>query len=153
MAVFIPAAGEDQIQAKGETRTSSTLDRMGYYALNMDAFPALVIYLSLLALAADNSLWQFHNGKNLIFTAEDYLAPRATPLWKALARVPDKRIAPLLTALADMCATPIDDLPPLSQVTAGQFGSPVAADLVALVLTDRGKSPQSQAAANGGTGR
>jgi hypothetical protein len=47
--------------------------RMGYYALNMDAFPALVIYLSLLALAVDNSLWQFHNGRNLIFTAKDYL--------------------------------------------------------------------------------
>ena len=93
-------------------------DRKGYYALNMDAFPALVIYLSLLALAADKSLWEFHNGKNLIFTAEDYVAPRKTPLWRALARSPDKRIVPLLIALEDMCGSRIDVLPPLSQVAA-----------------------------------
>ena len=96
--------------------------RMGYYALNMDAFPALVVYLSLLALAVDNSLWQFHNGRNLIFTAGDYLSPRETPLWRALARIPDRQIGSLLTALADMCNTPIDNLPPLSQVTAGSSG-------------------------------
>jgi sugar lactone lactonase YvrE len=93
-------------------------DRKGYYALNMDAFPALVIYLSLLALAADKSLWEFHNGKNLIFTAEDYVSPRKTPLWRALARSPDKRIVPLLIALEDMCGSGIDVLPPLSQVAA-----------------------------------
>ncbi len=93
-------------------------DRIGYYALNMDAFPALVIYLSLLALAADKSLWEFHNGKNLIFTAEDYVSPRETPVWRALARSPDKRIVPLLIALEDMCGSRIDVLPPLSQVAA-----------------------------------
>ena len=96
--------------------------RMGYYAHNMDAFPALVIYLSLLALAVDNSLWQFHNGRNLIFTAEDYLSPRETLLWRALARTSNRQIAPLLTALADMCKAPINDLPPLSQVAADSSG-------------------------------
>jgi len=94
--------------------------RMGYYALDMDAFPALVIYLSLLALAVDNSLWRFHNGSsNLIFTAGDYRSPRETPLWRALDRIPNRQIAPLLTALADMCNAPVNDLPPLSEVTAG----------------------------------
>jgi WD domain, G-beta repeat len=93
--------------------------RPGYYALNMDNFPALVIYLSLLALATDSSLWRFHNGKNLIFTADDYKAPGATPLWEALAENPDQRIKPLVTALAEMCAEPIEDLPPLSQLTTG----------------------------------
>jgi hypothetical protein len=120
-------------------------DRMGYYALNMDAFPALVIYLSLLALAADTSLWRFHNDENLIFTAADYLAPRATPLWEALAKSPDKRIKPLVTALADMCAGPIEDLPPLSQLKPGHLPAwwltPVA--WRSLILTARrGSTPQ-----------
>ena len=96
--------------------------RMGYYALSMDAFPALVIYLSLLALAVDKSLWQFHNGRNLIFTAGDYLSPRETPVWRALDRTSNQQIAPLLSALADMCNAPINDLPPLTQLTAGSSG-------------------------------
>ncbi|MFZ0272091.1 MAG: hypothetical protein WAL34_09620 [Acidobacteriaceae bacterium] len=119
--------------------------RMGYYALDMDAFPARVIYLSLLALAADISLWRFHNDENLIFTAEDYLAPRATPLWEALAKSPDKRIRLLATALAGMCAKPIEDLRPLSQLTSGRllprWLTPVAQRSLILAAR-RGSTPQ-----------
>jgi len=122
--------------------------RMGYYALNMDAFPALVIYLSLMALAADTSLWQFHNDKNLIFTAEDYMAPRATPLWEALAKSPDKRIKPLVATLADMCAEPIEDLRPLSQLTPGRLPpwwlTPVAWRSLVLAAR-RGSTPPRRA--------
>jgi hypothetical protein len=115
---FIPALARSNPGEAGNPHFQHPR-RMGYYALDMDAFPALVIYLSLLALAADNSLWRFHNGKNLIFTAQDYLSPGGTPLWRALARIPDKRIAPLSNALADMCKAPIAGLPPLSQVAVG----------------------------------
>jgi eukaryotic-like serine/threonine-protein kinase len=132
------------------------LGRMGYYALNMDAFPALVIYLSLVALAADTSLWRFHNGKNLIFTDKDYMAPRATPLWEALAKSPDKRIKPLVTALADMCAEPIKDLPLLSQLTPGRLPpwwlTPVAWQ--SLILTARrGSLPRQASVPDGGPRR
>jgi Septum formation len=115
---FIPAlaasfpgeAGNQHFQHPG---------RIGYYAANMDAFPSLVIYLSLIALDADKSLWQFHTGDNLIFAAKDYLSPRASPLWQALAESPDARIRSLTSALADMCRAPISTLPPLGQVVTG----------------------------------
>ena len=41
----------------------------------MDNFPSLVIYLSLLAVATDASLWEFHDEDNLIFTRKDYADP------------------------------------------------------------------------------
>ena len=44
------------------------------YYDGIDNFPALVIYLSLLALRADPRLWQrFYNQDNLLFTREDYV--------------------------------------------------------------------------------
>ena len=94
--------------------------RPGYYAPNMDAFPALVIYLSLLALESDRSLWQrYHTGGNLIFSASDYVAPRATQIWQDLADSGDPDVRRLTAALADMCESPIESLPPLSQVARG----------------------------------
>ncbi len=91
--------------------------RVGYYAPNMDAFPALVIYLSLLALESDRSLWQrYHTGENLIFSASDYAAPRGTRIWQDLADNRDPDVRRLTAALADMCGAPIDSLPSLSQI-------------------------------------
>ena len=91
--------------------------RPGYYAPNMDAFPALVIYLSLLALESDRSLWQrYHTSENLIFSASDYLSSRNTQIWQDLAGNRDPSVRRLAAALADMCDAPIDSLPPLSQV-------------------------------------
>ena len=91
-------------------------DRPGYETSDMDAFPALVIYLSLLALKSDASLWRYHTDRNLIFTEDDYRAPRATPIWQDHANNPDPKVRRLTAVLADMCEAPIDSLPPLSQV-------------------------------------
>lgn len=91
--------------------------RPGYYAGNMDAFPALVVYLSLVALQGDQSLWQqFHADKNLIFIATDYKSPWDTAIWKALATNPDGRVVALTAALASMCRTDVAALPALSAV-------------------------------------
>jgi len=94
--------------------------RDGYYGLNMDAFPALVIYLSVLALSRHKSIWKFYTGDNLIFTAEDYRLPQKTEIWKALSKTGDHDVALLTGLLAEMCAAPIDSLPPLSQLLASK---------------------------------
>lgn len=93
-------------------------DRSGHYAGDMDAFPSLVVYLSLLALQSDKSLWQFHTDRNLIFMAADYKAPRKTPIWDALAKSPDARVVSLANALANMCQKPITALPSIREVVA-----------------------------------
>jgi hypothetical protein len=92
--------------------------RSGHYSGNMDAFPALVIYLSLLALQGDTSLWNFHTDRNLIFAASDYAAAGQTPIWRALARDADARVVALAEALERMCESPVATLAPLGDVAA-----------------------------------
>jgi tetratricopeptide (TPR) repeat protein len=70
----------------------------------MDTFPALVIYVSLVALAKDPALWAFHAGDNLLFYRSDFLPPFETPLWRKLAALQDPEINKLVTCLQECCA-------------------------------------------------
>ena len=113
---YIPAL-RDKNPGESGAQDFQHPDRGGYYADNMDAFPSLVVYLSLAALHADPSLWaRYHKDKNLIFSAADYRAPRATPIWRDLASNPDPAVRRLAAALADMCDASVDSLPPLDSL-------------------------------------
>jgi hypothetical protein len=92
--------------------------RPGYYGPAMDAFPALVIYLSLLAVAAEPALWDAYNDgdANLIFSEDDYLKPGGTDIWRQLHSSPDSHVRALTDVLAAMCTKPVESLPPLSEV-------------------------------------
>jgi hypothetical protein len=71
----------------------------------MDTFPALVIYLSLVALAKDPWLWlAFYNGENLLFVGADFFAPFETPIWSQLAVLHDPEIDKLTRCLQECCA-------------------------------------------------
>jgi hypothetical protein len=71
---------------------------------HIDTFAALVIYTSLHALAADPSLWDLHNGENLIFTAEDYRAPRDTQVWRRINACRDPQVELCAALLDRACA-------------------------------------------------
>jgi hypothetical protein len=91
--------------------------RNRHYAGNMDAFPALVVFLSLLALHDDPSLWnRFYTDKNLIFHDTDFQAPGQRPIWAALEASQDPWVRALTAALAEMCRSPVAGLPSLPQV-------------------------------------
>lgn len=102
--------------------------RRSYYGPNMDAFPALVIYLSLRAIAADPALLhEYGSNYNLVFTADDFVhspgREESEAKWRRLRNSPDPLVRALTGVLADMCVAPIENLPRLSQaykqVTAG----------------------------------
>ena len=85
-----------------------------HYARNADSFSALVIYVSILALRADRSLWKtFHRPveSNLIFTEHDFKNPGATPLWEKLRVSRDRRVSALASRLSNFCQTPVELLP------------------------------------------
>ncbi|MCU1498155.1 MAG: hypothetical protein JWM47_2108 [Acidimicrobiales bacterium] len=81
----------------------------------VDTFSGVVIYLSLIALAADPALWTHHMGENLILGADDYVDPGATAAWRDLAGSPDPAVRALAGALAGWCAAPT---PPIGSVRA-----------------------------------
>jgi hypothetical protein len=130
---FIPELAEADPGEAGNPHFQHPKRKTGYYALNVDAFPALVIYLSLLALSHNSSLWsRFHDHEGLIFADADYRAPRSTPIWRELGKIRDPMVTSLTEALADMCDAPIDGLHPLSDlVPNGHDDRPRFSELLA----------------------
>ena len=71
----------------------------------LDTFSALVIYLSLVALSKDPSLWlALYNSKNLLFAKADFFPPFETQAWKQLAALHDPQVDELTRRLQECCA-------------------------------------------------
>ena len=102
-----------------------------HYDENVDSFPSLVIYLSLLAIASDPGLWDYHNEDNLIFTRSDYADPRSSEVFGKLKKSPDVTVARLAERLEECCALPVDKVPDLEtalqDIPPSAAVSPVAA--------------------------
>lgn len=86
------------------------------YDETTDNFSALVIYLSLRALATGQKLWQFHNGENLIFLKADFEAPGQTPIWQQLRQSPDKDVQQLTEVLEQSCVDSPTQVPDLETI-------------------------------------
>jgi len=73
-----------------------------HFDANLDNFSSLVIYLSLLALAEDPSLWQEHHDENLLFTKADFIDPGSSSLFTRIRELgPDhRRLADVLASAA-----------------------------------------------------
>ena len=70
----------------------------------LDTFSALVIYLSLVALARDPGLWlALYNSKNLLFAKTDFFPPFKTEAWKQLAALRDPQVDELARKLQECC--------------------------------------------------
>ena len=87
-----------------------------HYDENVDRFPSLVIYLSLLAIASDPGLWEFHDEDNLILTRKDYADPQNSKIFGRLKQSPDKAVIKLVERLEEYCALPLEKVPDLETV-------------------------------------
>ena len=84
---------------------------------NIDNFPALVIYLSLRALAVDLSLWgKYHQDRRLILSEQDYKNPANSKLLNELKNSPDPEVIRLSQVLINACTGPITNVPALDKV-------------------------------------
>lgn len=111
-----PEAGHPNYQHPNKT--------LNHFSPRSDRFPALVILLSLQALAADPSLWKFHNQDNLIFTRQDFLSPQTSPVINQTARSPDPDVRNLADTLIRILAQSPDDAPSIDQLATSQPAAP-----------------------------
>ena len=116
-AVWVPFAAHLTPGEFGHRNYQHPHRDISHWGPAADAFPALVILLSLRAVAADPALWKDRpDGENLLFTHEDLLRPKRTKVWKGLARSPDPAVRRLAERLAAYCAGPPEAVPPLEDV-------------------------------------
>ena len=115
--MFLPRFRGERSPELGHKNYQHPLRTADDYDAYVDHFPALVVYLSLLAIAADPALWaDFNNEDNLIFTSADYADPAASSLFGRLRSSPDTSVALLTERLAECCALPVADVPDLEEV-------------------------------------
>jgi hypothetical protein len=88
------------------------------FDLAMDHFPALVVYVSLLAIADRPDLWRkYHNEDNLIFVGDrDFVSPQSSPVFRDILETHDPTLRALARALAHHASAPPSQVPPLEQV-------------------------------------
>ena len=115
--MFLPQFRGERSPELGHKNYQHPLRTAEDYDVYVDNFPSLVIYLSLVALAADPGLWPtFYNDDNLIFTRSDYADPGKSALFDALKRSPDQAVVKLAERLEECCGLPVDEVPDLEAI-------------------------------------
>lgn len=82
----------------------------------LDHFSSWVIYVSLLALAAEPGLWQRFRGGDecLLFRADDFRHPDQSELYRTLDRSPDRRLRQTVALFKSLLYLPPSQVPPLN---------------------------------------
>lgn len=80
---------------------------------NADRFPLLALDLGLAALAADPGLFEFCEGENVVWRADDYADPESSPAFARAAGVPALSRAAAL--FADVCKGSAEAVPSLGE--------------------------------------
>ena len=126
--IFLPEYQGQSSPETGHQNFQHPLRSENHYDQYVDNFPAIVVYLSLLALAADPGLWQsFYNDDNLIFKKSDYADPANSQCFQALKNNPDKTVQYLVAYLEECCTLPVDQVPNLESILRGDTVTPASA--------------------------
>ena len=156
-AMYLPQYQGQTSPEDGHQNFQHPLKTIKNYSVDVDNFPALVIYVSLLAIAADPGLFQrFHNDDNLIFTKKDYQDPANSECFRILKNQnPDDAVRHLTEELEKFCSVAVEDVPKLEELlvqgpapapaTAAPAPSPAPAPSAA-PSQPGGGSPQAQPA-------
>ena len=123
-AMFLPQYNGQTSPENGHQNFQHPLKTPAHYDANIDHFPALVIYVSLLALATDPGLFdKFYNDDNLLFKKSDYVDPASSECFRALRNNPNDTVRQLIVRLEQFCAVPVDRVPRLEELLRPTSGS------------------------------
>lgn len=107
-AMYVSALQGANCAELGHANYQHPQRQANHYDHHLDNFAALVIYVSLRALAVEPELWdKHHTGENLIFSSSDFKAPTQSALFAQLWRSQDAEVRALSVQLAAWCCGPM----------------------------------------------
>ncbi len=144
--LFVPAMSGWTASEVGHQHYQHPRRSADNFNANLDNFSGLVIYLSLIALAARPALWSEFHDENLLFTKADFIAPQSSRL---LAQI--KEIGGEHRALAELLATsaqgPPEAVPSLLELKSAPLEPKMPAWLAtpaaAYMISPTREAPQS----------
>jgi len=113
--MFVPALAGRSATEVGHRHFQHPQRTERHFDLSVDNFPALVTYISFLALAEEPSLWGRYHEENLIFTRADFAAPGKSPLFATLRRM-NGETGRLSEHLFRACLAPVAATPALTDL-------------------------------------
>lgn len=118
--VWVPALHGRAALESGHPHYQHPARGRGEFGPHLDSFPALLILLSLRALAVEPQLWRrFHTDKHLILRNDDLRTPWQSPLLLALTRSPSDDVRRLTLELVQACGQPPAQVKPPAELAAG----------------------------------
>ena len=142
-AMFLPQYAGQASPENGHQHFQHPLKTSQNYNESVDNFPALVIYVSLLALAADPGLWnRFYNDDNLLLRRVDYGDPANSQCFQALKSSQDDTVRYLTAYLEQCCSFQVEAVPNLESILNTQQGQPAPAPIAAPPLAACPRPPQ-----------
>jgi serine/threonine protein kinase len=114
--LFVPALAGQLGNEIGHRNYQSPHRTLGNFGPTMDNFSAWVIYVSLIAVAADPALWpQLHDvdGEYLILSEDDFSDPASSPHFPGLLRHSIPAISTAMSQLRLLCEKPLEEIPKL----------------------------------------
>lgn len=87
-----------------------------HFGPDLDNFAAWSIYVSLVAISIDPSLWSCSQAGDdcLLFRASDFAAPEQSRVFMALASSPDERLQSLTELFSELVRSRAEEIPPLN---------------------------------------
>jgi predicted Ser/Thr protein kinase len=110
--IFVPAMNGWSASEVGHQHYQHPHRTAQQFDKSLDNFSALVIYLSLLALAERPTLWQEYHDENLLFTKADFQNPSASSLFQKIKEIGTEHCR-LADVLANAASGPPNAVPRL----------------------------------------
>lgn len=110
--MYAPVFGRGRAPELGHINFQHPRRTSEFYDETLDNFSALVVYLSLRALAVEPELWKkFYTGDNLIFVSADFKNPLQAAVFQQLKLNKDVAVQQLAALVEKSCIGPVECVP------------------------------------------
>jgi hypothetical protein len=131
--MYCPAFGKGRSPELGHANFQHPRRLPEHYDDSIDNFSAIVIYMSLLALAEDPALWKdFYTVDNLLLTSGDYKNPQNSKAFARLLAIKNPVVKQLAALIKDSSMRSIQDVPWFEDAVVGAEKGTLEAKVAAM---------------------